>query len=142
MNGWMWCVIGLSFMVVELLFPSGFYLFLFGVSGLLVGLLTLLGLVTALEFQLAAFAVLAIFLCIVCATYLKSVFRPRGGVSNDALGKTVQVGGVLPPGATGNGELWGSPWKIKNVGEGELAAGGEAVVVAVDGLTLQVKARQ
>jgi membrane protein implicated in regulation of membrane protease activity len=44
MSGWTWCIIGLALAFVELFAPSGFYLLLLGVSGVVVGLITLTGL--------------------------------------------------------------------------------------------------
>jgi membrane protein implicated in regulation of membrane protease activity len=59
----------------------------------------------------------------------------------DAVGKVVTVSEVLAPGAVGKGELWGSSWRVRNVGTGVLDPATEAVVVEVEDLTLCVKRR-
>jgi membrane protein implicated in regulation of membrane protease activity len=41
----------------------------------------------------------------------------------------------------GKGELWGSSWRVRNVGTGVLDPATEAVVVEVEDLTLCVKRR-
>jgi len=142
MSGWTWCLIGLAFIFVELAVPSGFYLFLLGVSGILVGLVVLTGIVPGLTAQLVLFSVVAVVACFCLARKLQE--RIRGGTSTttDAVGKAVKVGAsFIAPGATGQGELWGSTWTLRNVGQEGLDSSSEAVVIGVEGLTLLVKRR-
>lgn len=141
MSGWTWCLIGLSLALVELVAPSGFYLLLLGVSGVVVGLVTLVGVVPGLTAQLLLFSIVALVACFGVATKLQQRLKGRRPMTADAVGQTVTVSEVIAPGATGKGELWGAPWRVKNVGVGVLEPASEAVVVEVEGLTLSVKSR-
>lgn len=142
MSGWTWCLIGLAFILVELAVPSGFYLFLLGVSGILVGLVVLTGIVPGLTAQLVLFSLVAVVACFCLARKLQERIRGGSSTSTDAVGKAVKVGAsFIAPGATGQGELWGSTWTLRNVGQEGLDSSSEAVVIGVEGLTLLVKRR-
>jgi membrane protein implicated in regulation of membrane protease activity len=142
MSGWTWCLIGLAFIFVELAVPSGFYLFLLGVSGILVGFIVLTGIVPGVTAQLVLFSVVAVVTCFCLARKLQERIRGRSSSTTDAVGKVVKVGdSFVAPGATGRGELWGSTWTLRNVGEQGLESSSEALVVGVEGLTLLVKRR-
>lgn len=141
MSGWTWCLIGLALALVELVVPSGFYLLLLGASGVVVGLVALVGLASGLTAQLLLFSIVALTACFGLATKLQQGLKGRRPMTADAVGKIVKVAEVIAPGAAGKGELWGAPWRVKNVGEGVLEPDSEAVVVEVEGLTLCVKRR-
>lgn len=139
MNGWLWCVVGLALIILEVLNPSGFYLLMLGVSGLIVGATMLVGVPLSLSAQLAIFGLLALFGCFGPARILWSKFLSKDRPSHDAIGKTVKLNEAVGPGAYGAGELWGSVWRVKNVGSGILEPGSECVVVGVEGVTLHVQ---
>jgi membrane protein implicated in regulation of membrane protease activity len=141
MSGWTWCIIGLALAFVELFAPSGFYLLLLGVSGVVVGLITLTGLVPGLTVQLVLFSIVALVACFGFSGKLQQMLKGRRPMTADAVGKVVTVSEVLAPGAVGKGELWGSSWRVRNVGTGVLDPATEAVVVEVEDLTLCVKRR-
>jgi membrane protein implicated in regulation of membrane protease activity len=141
MSGWAWCSIGLALAFVELLVPSGFYLLLLGVSGVAVGLITLAGAASGLTVQLLLFSVLALVACFGFAGKLQHKLKGRRPMTADAVGRIVKVTEVIAPGAIGKGELWGAPWRVRNVGTGVLEPDSEAVVVEVEELTLCVKRR-
>jgi membrane protein implicated in regulation of membrane protease activity len=56
------------------------------------------------------------------------------------VGKRVVVQGEVGPAAHGSAELFGSPWRVLNVGDVMIADGSEAEVVGEEGVTLKVKA--
>ncbi len=141
MNGWTWCFLGLALALVELFVPSGFYLLLLGISGVVVGLMTVAGVAPGLIVQLLIFSVVALVACFGFAGKLQKKLKGGHPMTADAVGKLVTVTEVLAPGAVGKGELWGSPWRIRNVGTDILEPASEAVVVEVDELTLCVKRR-
>jgi membrane protein implicated in regulation of membrane protease activity len=129
----------LALAFVELLVPSGFYLLLLGVSGMVVGLLTLAGVAPGVTVQLLLFSIVALVACFGFASRLQHKLKGRRPMTADPVGKLVKVTEVIAPGATGKGELWGAPWRVRNVGTGVLEPACEAVVIEVEDLTLCVK---
>jgi membrane protein implicated in regulation of membrane protease activity len=125
-------------MIAELVTPAGFYLFFLGVSALVVGGITATGLLQTIEAQGLLFAVLALASCILFARAFQRRMRvPK--MKEDTLGQIVKVVAAVPAGELGSGELWGSPWRIQNVDSRDLPADSKAVVVGIEGVTLQVK---
>jgi membrane protein implicated in regulation of membrane protease activity len=141
MSGWTWCLIGLVLIFLELALPSGFYLFLLGVSAVVVGGIALLGIVPGLTEQLLLFSFVAIVTCFCLARKLQQSLKGRKPMTAKAVGKTVKVTELIVPGAVGNGDLWGSTWRVRNVGDENLDQASEALVVEVEGLTLHAKRR-
>ncbi len=68
----------------------------------------------------------------------------RGGVGQVderlTIGDRVVIPARLEPGQSGRVEYRGSSWTARNTGLLAIEAGREAVIAAVDGLTLHVKA--
>ena len=56
------------------------------------------------------------------------------------LGDRVLIPTRLEPGQSTRVDYGGSSWTARNIGEGAIAAGVEAVIVEVEGLTLRVRA--
>ncbi len=139
MAGWIWLIIGIALCIAEMVVVSGFFLFLLGVSALLLGLLVLSGLLQTWPLQAVVFSVLAIASWILFGSRLKGALsRSNEASSDDTKGKVVQADGAIPPGHVGSGELWGSTWRLKNVGDEVIPSGAECVVVDVEGVTLHV----
>lgn len=139
---WMWIVLGFVLVVIELLTPGGLFIIFFGVGAIVVGLLTLLGIVERawvawLLFPIIALAALRVFRAPLLARLQKNTFSD----SVDSLvGETAIAGGSMAPGEHGRVELRGSFWNGQNVGTQTIAAAGRCRVVAVDGLRLDVVA--
>jgi membrane protein implicated in regulation of membrane protease activity len=140
MAAWIWLVLGLGLMVLELLAPGSFFMLILGLAGLTVGALGLLGLSESLLPQTAIFSVTAVLLWIGLGKRLRSVSRQRKNEPGQLVGKRVVVQGDLAPATHGSGELFGSPWRLLNVGEMMIADGAEAEVVGEEGVTLRVRA--
>ncbi len=73
MAWWLWSIFGLALLAAELLVPTGFFVFFFGVSGVLVGSLVGIGWVEDPWIEWVLFSGLAIVLLLVfrrrlCAT--------------------------------------------------------------------------
>jgi membrane protein implicated in regulation of membrane protease activity len=118
-----------------------FYLVFLGISAALVGLAGLVGIAMPEWGQWMAFAALSL---ISFFTFRKSLYEKiRGdavGFRGTLSGNTVNVQEDLAPGAETRLEYRGTKWTVRNVGDTAIAAGGRATVVAVDGLTLRIKA--
>ena len=141
MMWWGWMVLGALLLIVELLaVDAQFYLVFLGVSAVLVGLVSLMGIELPEWGQWALFAVLAL---ISFFTFRKSLYQKlRGGTqgfSESLDGEQITVGEYLAAGAEGRTEFRGTQWSVLNVGETPIAAGQKARVIHVDGVTLRVK---
>ena len=138
MSWWIWCIIGLGGVALELAAPTGFYLFLLGVAGIVTGAIVATGIIPDWPAQAILFSVLALANCALFAKPLTKFLRGERKAREDTVGQTVKIAASVAPGAMGSAELWGSPWRVRNVDSRELAAGSECVVVAVEGVTLHV----
>jgi inner membrane protein len=140
MTWWLWVVLGLVLAAIELATPGGFFVIFFGVSAVAVGALDFLGLVRPpwlqwLLFTLFAFVALRLF-----RQPLLARMRMRSGDEVDSLvGEVAVPAEALAPGQHGRAELRGSMWNARNVGAAPLAAGQRSRVVAVQGLTLDLR---
>lgn len=142
MTWWSWMILGAVLLGAELFaIDAQFYLVFLGVSAALVGLAGLLGIAMPDWAQWLAFAVLSL---ISFFTFRKSLYDKihAGGVGfkENLAGDSVSVIEDLAPGAETRIEHRGTKWTVLNVGDTSIAAGTRATVVAVDGLTLRIKA--
>jgi membrane protein implicated in regulation of membrane protease activity len=117
-----------------------FYLVFLGVSAAVVGLATL-GITIPEWGQWLMFAIVAVIFFV---TFRKALYvKIRGGgegYEQKYVGELVKVAEEMAPGGRGRAEYRGSDWNVHNVGESPIAAGTNAKVVDVDGLTLNVEA--
>jgi membrane protein implicated in regulation of membrane protease activity len=58
--------------------------------------------------------------------------------ATDVVGQTVTMKVPIAPGETGDGELWGAQWRVRNNGAAPCSAGDRRKVQAVEGVTLVV----
>ena len=75
---WLWLVLGLVLLGVEILTPGGFYIIFFGVAALIVGVLAGLGVGGPLWAQLVLFSVLSVASLVVTAPVSRAVGAIRG----------------------------------------------------------------
>jgi membrane protein implicated in regulation of membrane protease activity len=141
MDAWIWLVGGIALVTVEVLMPSGFYLLILGVAGILVGSLVALGLLSDWMYEVLLFCTTAIVLWIAFAKQLAELLGRTGTrtTQGQVEGAVVTVLSEIAPGAKGDGTLWGATWKLHNVDSTTLPAGSEALVVSSEGISLSVK---
>jgi membrane protein implicated in regulation of membrane protease activity len=139
MAAWIWLVLGIAIMMMELMFPCGFFLFILGSAGILVGALSAVGLVSGWVAQAALFCFLAVGLWLLMGKRLQGIFKPTAFKSGQVVGSIVTLSENIAPGASGSGMLWGTQWRVENVDSVILNAGSEVVVVSSQGIGLQVK---
>ncbi len=136
---WLWLVIGLVLVGVELVTPGGFFVIFFGVAALVVGILVRVGVAEAAWVQWLLFSVLSVVSLAMFREPLMRRFKLAGsGPPVDSLvGETCTV--VQPPGADGYGkvELRGTTWTARAAG-GAFTAGQRCRVERVDGLTVWI----
>ena len=143
MPWWIWILIALACLALEVMTPGGIILLFFGVSAGVVGTLVAVGLGGPLWFQVLLFS----FLSIVSVLTLRGPIVRRMRVTNAAsraVDSLVGERGVLledlSPGDIGKAELRGTSWNARNVGEVLLAKGQRCVVKEVDGVNLMIGA--
>ena len=139
---WHWFLLGLVFLIVELLAPGGFYLLFFGLSALVVG--TIVGL-EIVQVQWAAWILFSI-LSVASLLLFRGRLLTRIKSSQDAdlivdslVGEVALLLEDIAPGETGKAELRGTTWTVCNVDQIKLVKGQRSYVDHVEGLTLWVK---
>lgn len=142
MSYWIWVVCGFVLLGLEIFMPSGFYLCILGIASLLVGGATLTGFVSSFTVQAVLFVGLGLFLWLFLANRLQTLVRTNEKSYDNVVGQVATASEHLAPGAKGAGELWGTVWKLENVGSSGLSAGDSCVVVGSDGITLQVREKK
>ena len=138
MQWWAWIAVGAILLGSELSFVDAqFYLVFVGASALVVGLLTLGGVIVAVWAQWAVFTALAV-VCMVGfrQRIYERLRRNLPVMAQGPAGQTVVMPAALAPGATCRVELNGSSWSALNAGSATIAEGARARIVRVEGLTL------
>jgi membrane protein implicated in regulation of membrane protease activity len=141
MKWWMWMALGAVLAATELATPGGFFVIFFAVAAVIVGALSLLGIVRDpivlwILFSVIALAALRLFR----NPLLKRLRKNERPDRVDSLvGEAATASTNIGPGEYGQAELRGSVWKARNVDLRPIAAGQRSRVVAVEGLTLDIR---
>jgi len=141
MSWWLWVVIGILLVGIELISPGGFYVIFFGLSALLVGALRGFGGVEPLWLQWFLFSVLAVGSLVLFRNRLVRRLQPPqpGSHTVDSMiGELALPIETIPAGAVGKVELRGSTWDARNGAADSIAAGRRCRVQQVDGFLLTV----
>lgn len=138
---WTWLILGIVLMVAELLLPTGFFLFFFGVGGVVTGFLALLGLLPSFVAQGLVFIGTSLFCVVLLRKPLlaKFHFGNRTHAVDSLVGQTAQALETIAPQAFGKVELRGASWSALNTGSTLIAADVRCRVEKVEGLTLHVR---
>ena len=141
MDWWLWLLIGLALLAVEMLTPGGFYVAFFGVGALFVGALAGLGLSGPPWLQWLIFSATAIVSLLV---FRKRLLARTGMAGPTAAMDTLEGEIAIPmedlgPGAVGKAELRGTTWNAENADTRLLAKGERCRVARVQGLTLLIQ---
>src|SRR5580692_4353356 len=140
MQWWAWIAVGAILLGSELAFVDAqFYLVFIGASALVVGLLQITGLELAVWLQWLIFAVLAATSMLGFRRRIyERMRRSLPAVKSGPAGETVILPQALSPGESCRLEFRGSSWSAINGGKSPIAAGVQARIARVDGLTLVV----
>jgi membrane protein implicated in regulation of membrane protease activity len=140
MEWWLWLSVGLFLLGLEMFTPTGMYLLIIGLSFMVVGGLTSIGIVESLQSQTIFAAIITLFFIFTIRkpfhALLKGMTQKTG---SNITSQTVTITENIAPGALGKGELSGSSWSVKNETSVILEAGSRHNVASVNGLTLVVK---
>ena len=140
MSWWLWVVLGLILAAIELATPGGFFVIFFGIAAVVVGLLDLAGIASAAWLQWLLFPVLALVALRLFRRPLLAMLRVSEPSSVDSLvGEVAVVAADIAAGQHGRAELRGTLWQARNVADAVVYAGQRTRVVAVDGLTLDIR---
>lgn len=143
MPWWLWVLMGLGLMLLEILTPGGFFVILFGVAAVVVGVLVGLELAGPAWLQWLLFSFLSIVSLLLFRKRLlaKFQFQQPGADKVDTLvGEVVILLDDIPPGEVGKAELRGTAWNTHNDSEQLLRRGQRCRVQRIAGLTLWVRA--
>jgi len=137
-----WLIFGGILMAAELLLPTGFFLFFFGVGAALTGCLVAFGLLPSFAMQGLVFIGISLASIVLLRKPLlaKFHFRNKGLAAVDSLvGQTAKALDAMAPQAVGRVELRGSCWSALNIGSEPIALDARCLVDKVEGLTLHVR---
>lgn len=141
MAWWVWTLVGLVLLAVEIVTPGGFFVVFFGLAALVVGALVGLGVAGPDWSQWLLFSVLAAGSLVLFRRRLVDRFRDGGGEQpRDVVGEIAVLMDDLPPGAVGKAELRGTAWSARHDGDATLRRGQRCRVARIDGLMLWVRA--
>jgi inner membrane protein len=141
MSWWIWVALGLVLAAIELATPGGLFIIFFGIAALVVGALTLGGLVTAPWLQWLLFPVIALVAVRLFRQPLLGRLRIRedGEPVDSLVGEVATPSADIAAGGHGRAELRGSTWNVRNVAAVPVAAGQRCRVVTVQGLVLDIR---
>jgi membrane protein implicated in regulation of membrane protease activity len=137
---WLWMLLGLALLVVEAATQGGLFALFFGLSAIVVGVLTAVGFGGELWLQWVLFTVLAMVCLVVLRGPLKA--RLNVGVSkpvDQLVGEEARATEDVPAGGSGKVELRGAAWSARNATGASIAKGARCRVERVEGLTLWVR---
>jgi membrane protein implicated in regulation of membrane protease activity len=137
MSWWMWVLLGVVLLAVEIVTPGGLFALFFGLSAVLVGGLAAAG-VSAPWLQWLLFAALGVALLAALRRRLQTRVG-RGPVVGGLVGEVAFPREDLAPGATGSADLRGTPWTATNEGGVPLARGQRCRVSRVQDLTIFIR---
>ena len=143
MSWWVWLIVGMGLVGLELLTPGGFFVMFFGLAALVVGLLVGLEVGGPPWMQWLLFSVLSVILLLLFRRRIIDYFNSAQGGS---VGVETLVGDVavlldeLRPGGVGKAELRGTAWNVRSEADRALPRGQRCRVEKVEGLMLWVRA--
>jgi membrane protein implicated in regulation of membrane protease activity len=141
MDWWLWLVLGLILVGLEVLTPGGFYVLFFGIGALVVGCLAGFGWSGPIWFQWLLFSAISLFSLLCFRPYLIRSARSneRPDPMDTLEGEIALLVDDLPPDAVGRAELRGTTWTVRNEDQRPLLRGQRCRVSRVDGLTLWIR---
>ncbi len=143
MTWWLWILVGLALLGIEMLTPGGFFTIFFGVAAIIVGILARFGLAGPAWMQWIWFSGLSIASLLVLRKPLLEWMRRREvkrPAVDTLVGETAVILEPVPGSGVGKAELRGTSWSARSADGSSLPVGARCRVDRVDGLTLWIKA--
>lgn len=136
---WLWVMVGLGLLVVEMATPGGLFALFFGLGALCVAPLAALGLPVAGQWVI--FSVVSVVLLVTLRNRLQQRLGRRAAPQVDSLvGQEVVLLEDLPAGGEAKAELRGVPWSARMASGAAAARGQRCTVERVEGVLLWVRA--
>jgi hypothetical protein len=141
MHWWLWLVLGLVLIGLEVLTPGGFYVLFFGIGALIVGTLAGFGWGGPTWLQWLLFSVISTGALLVFRPFLIRATRSkeRPDPMDTLVGEIAVLMEDLPAGGIGKAELRGTSWTVVNRGDTLLPRGQRCRVEHVEGLSLWIR---
>jgi membrane protein implicated in regulation of membrane protease activity len=138
MAWWIWVLVGIGLLVVEMVTPGGLFALVFGVGALCTAIVAALGAGDTAQWLL--FTAISVVLLATLRRTLHERLRRGGEPVSEIVGEEVVLLGEIPAGGEGQAELRGVPWKARAASGDPLRAGQRCRVERIEGLTLWVRA--
>jgi membrane protein implicated in regulation of membrane protease activity len=139
MSWWLWTLVGIGLLFVEMVTPGGLFALFFGVGAFCVAVLSALGVSEVVQWF--AFTAISLLLLATLRRSLQERLSRRGAPPVDSIvGEEVVLLGDLPAGGEGKAELRGVPWSARVASGIPLHQGQRCRVERVEGVTLWVRA--
>jgi membrane protein implicated in regulation of membrane protease activity len=139
MAWWLWVLVGIALLVVEMLTPGGLFALFFGIGAVVTGGLAALGFGAVVQW--IAFTVISLLLVgTLRGTIQRRLARPEPPRVDDLVGEEAVLLEDLAAGGTGRAELRGTPWSARAASGIPLKAGQRCKVERIEGLTLWLRA--
>lgn len=139
---WHWAVLGFVLAALEILTPGGFYLLFFGVGGLAVSALTLLGISGPLWLQVLLFSLFSVVSLALFRNPLLRMMQRKTAQNTPVktlVGELAIPVTAIEPGAVAKAELRGTTWTARNRSSKVIPAGCRCKVVQIDGLVITIE---
>jgi inner membrane protein len=143
MQWWGWLVLGALLLAAEMfVIDAQFYLVFVGVAAFIVGSFGVAHVALSPAVEWLLFAALSLVTMVAFRRRVYELARGRVGKVEErlTLGDRVHIPHRLQPGHTCRVNYKGSTWDARNIDSSEIPAGTDAVIAAIDGLTLHIKA--
>jgi len=143
MTWWLWTLVGIGAIVIELGATRDFSLFCVGISAAIVAALTGFEIVTSTKAEWVWFSIISVALVLLLRNPLQRLVSPRDSPVKEMdylVGEIAVPVEDLPADGFGKAELRGTRWMARNVAGFALAKGQRCRVLKVDGLTIWVDA--
>jgi len=140
---WLWLLVGLALLGIEMLTPGGFFTIFFGVAAIIVGVLARFGLAGPAWMQWILFSALSIASVLLFRKPLLDWMRRREVKRPEVdtlVGETAVILEPVPGNGVGKAELRGTSWSARSADGSSLPVGARCRVDRIDGLTLWIKA--
>jgi membrane protein implicated in regulation of membrane protease activity len=139
MAWWIWVLVGVALLIVEIVTPGGLFALFFGVGALAVAALAAVG--AGPVVQWITFPVVSVILLMALRRRLQERLRAAPPPVIDSLvGQECLLIQDVPAGGEGKAELRGVPWSARAASGIPLAKGQRCKVERVDGVVLYVTA--
>jgi membrane protein implicated in regulation of membrane protease activity len=140
MPWWGWIVVGAVLLGAELfVVPTDFFLVFLGVAAFAVGGIGFVGIALPPWGQWATFGVVAALSLVCFRGWLRTRWPGATRADDTLVGEIAVAREPLAAGASGQIELRGATWSVRNAGDVALAPGDRARVERVEGLTVHVR---